>query len=90
MESFDSLIISLLDSDTMKSCFKKELAESLNIPVTTISDVWLETSLVNNVATQELVVSFVDANISKDRLMDLPFKSIYENTIRFEVGDIFL
>lgn len=90
MESFDSLIISLLDSDTMKSCFKKELAESLNIPVTTISDVWLETSLVNNVATQELVVSFVDANISKDKLMDLPFKSIYENTIIFEVGDIFL
>lgn len=90
MESFDSLVISLLDSDTMKSCFKKELAESLNIPVTTISDVWLETSLVNNVATQEVVVAFVDAIIPKDRLMKLPFKSIYENTIRFEVGDIFL
>ena len=90
MDSFDSLVISLLDSDAVKGCFKKELASALNIPVICISDVWLETELVDGVATQELHVSFIDAKISKNNLMEIPFKSIYENTIIFEVGDIFL
>ena len=90
MESFDSLVISLLDSDAMKGCFKKELGKALNIPVVCISDIWLETELINGVASQELHVALIDAKISKKDLMDLPFKAIYENVIIFEVGDIFL
>lgn len=90
MESFDSLVISLLDSDAMKGCFKKELAKALNISVDCISDVWLETELVNGVASQELHVALIDAKITKKDLMDLPFKAIYENVIIFEVGDIIL
>ena len=90
MESFDSLVISLLDSDAMKGCFKKELGKALNIDVSCISDVWLETELIDGVVTQELHVSFIDAKIDKSNLLDLPFKAIYENTIIFEVGDIFL
>ena len=90
MESFDSLVISLWDSDAMKGSFKKELAQTLNIPINNITDVWLETELIDGVATQELCVSLIDAKISKKDLMNLPFKSIYENVIIFEVGDIFL
>lgn len=90
MESFDSLVISLWDSDAMKGSFKKELAQTLDIPVVCITDVWLQTELTDGVATQELHVAFVDAVISKEKLIELPFKSIYENTIIFEVGDIFL
>lgn len=90
MEEFDRLVISLLDSEAIKGCFKKELAEKLNISVKNITGVWLETDLVDGVATQTLVVAFVNVKISKERLMKLPFKSIYENTIRFEVGDILL
>lgn len=90
MEEFDRLVISLLDSEAIKGCFKKELAEKLNISVKNIIGVWLETDLVDGVATQTLVVAFVNVKISKERLMKLPFKSIYENTIRFEVGDILL
>lgn len=90
MDSFDSLVISLLDSNAMIGCFKKELANALNIPVVCIKEVWLETNLIDGVASQEIHVSFIDAEISKKALSDLKFKSIYENTIIFEVGDIFL
>lgn len=90
MDSFDSLIISLLDSDAMKGVFIKELAKMLNLPVICIPEVWMETELTGGVATQYLVVAFVDAKIKKEDLMKLPFHSIYENTIRFEVGDTIL
>ena len=90
MENFDSLVISLIDSDAMKGCFRKELSKELGIPVKNITDVWLETSLTGGVVTQVLKVAFIDVEISKDKLMGLPFKSIYENTLIFEVGDIFL
>lgn len=87
MENFDSLIISLLDSGAMKGCFKKELSNLLNISAEDISDVWLQTDMVDGVASQELYVSFIDAKIPKNNLMKLPFKYIYENCIVFEVGD---
>lgn len=90
MESFDNLIISLLDSDAMKGCFKKEISNILNIPIICITDIWLETTLVNGVAIQELKVAFVDAKISKEDLLELPFKYIYENCIVFDVGDVML
>ena len=90
MENFEQLVISLLDSDAMKGCFKKELSKILNVPLICITDVWLETSMVDTVVTQEVYVSFVDAKINKDQLMELPFKSIYENCIVFEVGDTIL
>jgi len=90
MENFDRLVISLLDSNAMKGCFMKELAKLLNIPVVCISDIWLETELINGVASQVLKVALVDAEISKEDLMKLPFKSIYENCIVFEVGDSIL
>ena len=90
MESFDRLVISLLDTNAIKGCYKKELAKALNVPVSTITDVWLETELIDGVATQMLKVSFVDAKIDKKHLMDLNFKYIYENCIVFEVGDVFL
>ena len=90
MDSFDSLVISLLDSEALKGCFKKELAKSLNIPVSPINDIWMETDVIDGLVNQIVKVSFVDVEISKDRLIELPFKSIYENTIIFEVGDMFL
>lgn len=86
----DSLVISLLDSDAMKGCFKKELAKALNVPIVCITDIWLETKLIDGVANQVLKVAFIDAEIKKEDLMKLPFKSIYENTIVFEVGDVML
>ena len=90
MDNFDSLVVSLLDSDALKGCFKKELSEALHIPVTSIDDVWLQTDLIDNIATQTIHVSFNNVEIRRDYLMDLDFKSIYENTIIFEVGDIIL
>ena len=90
MENFDSLIISLLDSDAMKGCFKKELGRLLNVPLVCISDIWLETTVTDGVASQVLKVAFIDAEIKKEDLMELPFKSIYENCIVFEVGDTIL
>ena len=90
MENFESLVISLLDSDAMKGVFKKELAKILNIPVVCINDVWLETNLVDGVAVQEVYVAFIDVEIKKEDLMKLPFKCIYENCIVFEVGDTIL
>ncbi len=90
MENFDQLIISLLDSDAMKGCFKKELGKLLKVPANSISDVWLQTNLIDGVATQELYVAFVDVKINKKDLLKLPFKYIYENCIVFEVGDTIL
>lgn len=89
-EDFERLVISLVDSDVMKGVFKKELAKRLNVPVDTITDIWLETDLIDGVASQVVKVAFVDAEISKSDLMKLPFQSIYENCIVFEVGDIIL
>ena len=90
MENFDKLVISLLDSEAMIGCFKKELAKALDVPVKNITGVWMETDVVNGVAHQIVKASFVNAEISKNKLLELPFKSIYENTIIFEVGDILL
>ena len=87
MENFDSLIISLLDSDAMKGCFKKEISRLLDIPVEGVTDVWLQTEITDGVASQELYVSFIDVKIRKNNLSKLPFKYIYENCIVFEVGD---
>ena len=86
-EDFERLVISLLDSDAMKGCFKKELAKKLNVPLVCIGDIWLETTLIGNVASQVLKVAFIDAEIRKEDLMELPFKYIYENCLVFEVGD---
>jgi len=90
MENFDNLIISLIDSDAMKGCFMKELGRILDIPIVCISDIWLEHKQNKGVVTTELRVSFIDAEIRKEKLMDLPFKAIYENVIIFEVGDTVL
>lgn len=90
MESFDKLVISLLDSNAMKGCYKKELAKALNVPVRSITGVWMETELIDGVATQMIKVSFADAKIEKKQLMNLDFKYIYENCIVFEVGDVVL
>lgn len=90
MENFDKLVVSLLDSEAMVGCFKKELAKALSVPVKSITGVWLETDVVNGVVNQIVKASFVGVEINKDKLLELPFKSIYENTIIFEVGDILL
>ncbi|MBP5421703.1 MAG: hypothetical protein J6Y78_04575 [Paludibacteraceae bacterium] len=90
MENFDSLVISLLDSDAMKGCFKKELCEVLDVPIECITDIWLKTILNDGVISQEICVAFVDAKIKKKNLVKLPFKHIYENCIVFEVGDSIL
>lgn len=90
MEEFDRLVLALLDSEAVKGCFKKELAKALHIPVNHISDVWLESDVIDGVVSQVIKASFIDVEISKDRLCELDFKSIYENTIIFEVGDIIL
>jgi len=90
MEGFDRLVISLLDSDANKGCFKKELGRLLNLPLLCIGDIWLETTLIDGVVNQEVWVSFIDAEISREALMELPFKSICNNCIIFEVGDTVL
>ena len=90
MEEFDNLVISLLDSEAMKGCFKRELAKELQIPISSINEVWLESDTIDGLVQQVLKVSFINVEISKEKLMNLPFKSIYENTILFEVGDILL
>lgn len=90
MEEFDNLVISLLDSEAMKGCFKRELAKELQIPISSIKEVWLESDTIDGLVQQVLKVSFINVEISKEKLMNLPFKSIYENTILFEVGDILL
>lgn len=90
MEDFDRLVVSLIDSEAMKGCFKKELAKSLHIPINSIKEIWLESDVIDGLVSQVVKVSFINVEISKERLMELPFKSIYENTIIFEVGDILL
>ena len=90
MEDFDNLVISLMDSEAVKGCFKKELAETLHIPVSNITGVWLESEVIDGLVNQVIKVAFVNVEISKDKLMELDFKSIYENTIIFEVGDVLL
>lgn len=90
MEDFDRLVVSLIDSEAMKGCFKKELAKSLHIPINSIKEVWLESDVIDGLVRQVVKVSFINVEISKEKLMELPFKSIYENTIIFEVGDILL
>ena len=90
MEELDRLVISLIDSEAIKGCFKKELAKELNIPVSNIKEVWLDSELIDGVVQQTIVVSFINVEISKEKLMKLPFQSIYENTIRFRVGDVLL
>lgn len=90
MESFDSLIISLIDSDAMKGCFKKELATKLDIDVSGIDDIILESELIDGVISQILKVFISDTKIKKEVLMDVPFKYIQDNCIVFEVGDVVL
>lgn len=90
MENFDSLVISLLDSDANKGLFIGELCQILNIPKVCISNIWLESEVTNGVVSQEVWVSFIDAEIKKEDLIKLPFKHIYENCIVFEVGDTIL
>ena len=90
MDSLDSLIISLLDSNVMKGAFIKELAEILNTSPNNIIDVSLHVESVEGVITQMLKVELYEVELKKENLMQLPFKSIYENIIIFEVGDTFL
>ena len=90
MEEFDRLVVSLIDSEALKGCFKRELAKTLHIPINTIKEVWLDSEVIDGLVQQVVKVSFIDVEISKEKLMELPFKSIYENTIIFEVGDILL
>lgn len=90
MENLERLIISLIDSDAMKGCFKKEIAKILEIPPSTITDVWLETNLIDGVASQVLKIALVNIEVKKENLMKLPFRGIYENCIVIEVGDSIL
>lgn len=90
MDSLDSLIISLLDSNVMKGAFIKELAGILNTSPNNIIDVSLHVESVEGVITQILKVELHEVELKKENLMQLPFKSIYGNVIIFEVGDIFL
>ena len=90
MDEFDRLVVSLLDTEALKGCFKKELAKELHIPINSIKEVWLESEKIDGLVQQVLKVSFIGVEISKERLMNLPFKCIYENTIVFEIGDILL
>lgn len=86
----DRLVISLLDSGAMIGCFKKELSEKLNIDLSCIKEVWLENKVTDGLISQNIHVSFIDAEIKKEDLIKLDFKSIYENTLIFEVGDLFI
>ena len=76
--------------DSLPEEFKKELAKELHIPINSIKEVWLESEKIDGLVQQVLKVSFIGVEISKERLMNLPFKCIYENTIVFEIGDILL
>ena len=86
---FDSLIISLLDSDAQKGLFKKELAEKLDIPLICLGEIWIESVVNNGVVHQYLYVQFFD-EIYKKNLMKLDFAFIEDSCIVFEVGDTIL
>ena len=86
---FDSLIISLLDSDAQKGLFKKELAEKLDIPLICLGEIWIESVVNNGVVHQYLYVQFFD-EIYKKNLMKLDFVFIEDNCIVFEIGDTIL
>ena len=89
MESFDSLVISLYDSEANKGLFKKELSKMLDIPMLCIGDVWLESEMVNTVVKQYLYVRVLD-EVKKENLMKVPFSFICEGCLVFEVGDVIL
>lgn len=89
-ESFEKLVISLLDSDAMKGCFKKEIAKILDVPLDCITDIWLQSEVNDGIISQTLWMAFIDAKIKKANLMKLPFLYTYENCIVFEVGDTIL
>lgn len=86
---FDSLIISLLDSDAQKGIFKKELSNKLDIPVTHLGDVWIE-SVVNNGVVHQYLYVLYDGRIRKSNLIGLDFAFIENSCIVFEIGDTIL
>lgn len=86
---FDSLVISLLDSDAQKGIFKKDLAKKLDIPLICLGEIWIESVINNGVVHQFLYVQFSD-KIHKENLMKLDFAFINDNCIVFEIGDTIL
>lgn len=89
MESFDCLIISLLDSQANIGLFKNELQRILDIPLVCIGDPVLENELVNGVVKQYLCVEIRD-KISKENLEQLNFDYYHDGFIVFEIGDTVL
>ena len=86
---FDSLVISLLDSDAQKGIFKKDLAKKLNVTSDCLRDIWIESTILHGVVQQYLYVMY-SGRINKSNLMKLDFAFIEDSCIVFEIGDTIL
>ena len=89
MENFDSLIISLFDSQANIGLFKKELAGILDVPLSYISDPFIENELINGVLKQCLYVD-VNGKIPKEKLEQLNFDYYNNGYLIFDIGDVVL
>lgn len=89
LESFDSLVISLLDVSANMALFKKELSMKLDIPLVCIGDPQLKNEVVNGMVKQYIYVRLCD-KVELGKLLNLGFDYFHDGCIVFEVGDVML
>ena len=90
LESFESLVISLIDASANMGLFKKELGRKLNIPMVCIGDPFIETEIINGVAKQYLYVQLLDSKVEMGKLLSLDIDYFHDGFIVFEIGDVVL
>lgn len=89
LETFDSLVTSLIDLDAQMGLFKKELGRKLNLPLVCIGDPFLKSEIVNGVVKQYVYVQLCD-KVEMGKLLSIGFDYFHDGYIVFEVGDIVL
>lgn len=89
LESFDSLVTSLIDVQTYMGQFKRELSQKLDIPLSDIHDPFIESEIVNGVVRQYLYVGLSD-KVPMGKLLNLGFDYFDSGFIVFEIGDVML
>ena len=86
LESFDNLIISMIDAEANIGVFKNELATKLGISVSDIEDPFVKHEVVNGVVKQYLYVGLSD-KVSMGKMLNLGFDYFDGGCIVFEIGD---